>query len=604
MAYTGVSIVDYLNSNGQNSSFASRQAIAKANGISNYTGTADQNNTLLAYLNKPQSPAPTTVKTTTPAPIVTTPTVTTKPTTTPAPVSTTDNKGVTTTKSSVDTSGLKADATTVADAYKSFNANAGDLQSSIEASAKYQAEQLAKKSKTPIDEEAVRRSFVARMQGSIDAINNTYATILANAKVQSANNTGIGRAVNARSGLLGSDFGNASDANITTANTASENAVENERLGKIGMILADANKSADAEITRQRSDQTQAQKDLMDNLLTRETRTAGVASKLAKALLAQGFKNVSELSPDDIKKIEADYGVDLPTLTSAFSGEVASNLKSTADIALTNAKTATELDTNRYKTIGDGAQLYDTKTGKVIENTKSYKSTGGVSTGGLSGYSGMGVDATTGKTFKLSNSAQVWVDKINRDGGKPQDYITGTSKEAQALRNEVQAGLNAQGGVGNFDKAKNIQLIDVVDKTVADIAKNKDLVGTWGTRTADNKWLNWSANKNTDFVNQVDKLQGQLLKLDGVALKAIFGPQISNSDASMIKEIIGNALDPKNQTKEHFQQSLDDITNGLAEYRKNNGVAPVSPSSAQKTQVVHNGVLYNVDANGDMTPAN
>lgn len=48
--YTGSSIVDYLKSIGQDSSFANRKKLAAANGISNYTGTASQNTQLLNKL--------------------------------------------------------------------------------------------------------------------------------------------------------------------------------------------------------------------------------------------------------------------------------------------------------------------------------------------------------------------------------------------------------------------------------------------------------------------------------------------------------------------------------------------------------------------------
>lgn len=48
--YTGSSIVDYLSSTGQASDFNSRSAMAKQAGIVNYTGTADQNTTLLKKL--------------------------------------------------------------------------------------------------------------------------------------------------------------------------------------------------------------------------------------------------------------------------------------------------------------------------------------------------------------------------------------------------------------------------------------------------------------------------------------------------------------------------------------------------------------------------
>ena len=49
-AYTGNSIVDYLKSVGQDSSYSARKEIAKSLGISNYTGTASQNTQMLNTL--------------------------------------------------------------------------------------------------------------------------------------------------------------------------------------------------------------------------------------------------------------------------------------------------------------------------------------------------------------------------------------------------------------------------------------------------------------------------------------------------------------------------------------------------------------------------
>ena len=48
--YTGVSIVDGLKSIGADSSYAHREKIAVANGIKNYTGTAEQNTRMLSLL--------------------------------------------------------------------------------------------------------------------------------------------------------------------------------------------------------------------------------------------------------------------------------------------------------------------------------------------------------------------------------------------------------------------------------------------------------------------------------------------------------------------------------------------------------------------------
>lgn len=72
MAYTGTSIVDYLKSVGKPSDYSSRAVLAQQKGITNYTGTAEQNLKLLGILRTP-----------TPAPIAPAPTPTPTPTSTP-----------------------------------------------------------------------------------------------------------------------------------------------------------------------------------------------------------------------------------------------------------------------------------------------------------------------------------------------------------------------------------------------------------------------------------------------------------------------------------------------------------------------------------------
>lgn len=82
MAYTGTSIVDYLKSVGQDSSYSNRTKLATQHGIQNYQGTAQQNTQLLRILNKPVT---TSTSATTPTRTTTTPSsvVTPSPTNNP-----------------------------------------------------------------------------------------------------------------------------------------------------------------------------------------------------------------------------------------------------------------------------------------------------------------------------------------------------------------------------------------------------------------------------------------------------------------------------------------------------------------------------------------
>ena len=64
--YTGVSIVDYLKSVGQASSYSARSSLSQQYGISNYTGASSQNTQLLNLLRSGAVPTPTSTPTSTP----------------------------------------------------------------------------------------------------------------------------------------------------------------------------------------------------------------------------------------------------------------------------------------------------------------------------------------------------------------------------------------------------------------------------------------------------------------------------------------------------------------------------------------------------------
>ncbi len=86
-SYTGVSVVDYLKSLGQPSDFNSRAQLAQQYGITNYSGTAEQNTQLLNLLRSGAKPASTTASTVTSTTTIPTTSTTTPTTTTDAVLS-------------------------------------------------------------------------------------------------------------------------------------------------------------------------------------------------------------------------------------------------------------------------------------------------------------------------------------------------------------------------------------------------------------------------------------------------------------------------------------------------------------------------------------
>lgn len=75
----------------------------------------------------------------------------------------------------------------------------------------YYQDQLATYN-APIDETAIRKQKESEFQSQIDAINAVYADKLRQERTTGQGRLGSGRAIQARSGLIGSDFGTAQTA--------------------------------------------------------------------------------------------------------------------------------------------------------------------------------------------------------------------------------------------------------------------------------------------------------------------------------------------------------------------------------------------------------
>jgi len=165
---------------------------------------------------------------------------------------------------------------------------------------------------------------------------------------------------------------------------------------------------------------------------------------------------------------------------------------------------------------------------------------------------------------QLSTEARNIIAQINSQWGKPQDYILGTSADSQKLLQEVIWGLNAQGGTGTLASDTRTQSLNLATDTINNLLDNKAF--SWSFR-ARNDWTNFLwANAVTNFKNDVDKLAGQLLQIDWPTLKAMFWPQISNSDVEAIKRTILQGLNPTEQTPEAFEKTLNDVKNKMQAY--------------------------------------
>jgi hypothetical protein len=108
-----------------------------------------------------------------------------------------------------------------------------------------------------IDENAIREQTRQRMQSSIDAINANYSNLISQEKVQGQDRSGQTRAVNARSGLMGSDFGTAQQEKTTQFNTNQEKALVDAQNAQVTAVMQNIEDRASQEIMSRKNEALQ-----------------------------------------------------------------------------------------------------------------------------------------------------------------------------------------------------------------------------------------------------------------------------------------------------------------------------------------------------------
>lgn len=211
-----------------------------------------------------------------------------------------------------------------------------------------------------VDEAAIRNATLANFQAEIDATNSLYASKLAASKAIGAGRLGTDTAIQARRGLLGSDFGAARTDTVNKANEADLAAIEAEKNTAIKGILSSARTAADQRIAEKNaaigSGLTAHLSYLQNSAATKEAN----ATKAAQSIYDQNL-TPETLTADQLKLTAEGYGVKPEDIKSAYL-----TVKKTGDEA--KSKKAAEDAKNKaagMKIIPTGSVLVDAN-GKVI----------------------------------------------------------------------------------------------------------------------------------------------------------------------------------------------------------------------------------------------
>lgn len=254
---------------------------------------------------------------------------------------------------------------TVGDIYKDFRApSMADTRAEDSIYRSYERDATA-----PIDESAIRQNQMKLFQKEIDAVNQIYDQQYKQAQQEGLGRVGSSRAISARSGTLGSDFGAAQKENVLGYNRDIESSIQAERNAKIASIMGTARSAAAEEIAAKRAAKQQGAEAYLSYLSSKtERRNAGLTT-LASSLLAQGV-SPDEINPARLKEIADSYGVSVDDIYASYTTAEQEQIAAAEKAALEG----------QY-TLSEGAARYDAEGNLIASRPKTYAPSSGGDSG-------------------------------------------------------------------------------------------------------------------------------------------------------------------------------------------------------------------------------
>lgn len=212
-----------------------------------------------------------------------------------------------------------------------------------------------------------------------------------------------------------------------------------------------------------------------------------------------------------------------------------------------------KLDTQVVKLDDGSTVLLDTQTGKIIKNLGGAKDI----------VPGSSVVTTTqGQTIPISPDAQQWVDAINNGSVSLDEALTkiGSTKASLGLKNEIIAGINAQGGQTETKLTQMKQNVDLIDEILKGDSEY------FGASIAPRSIFGFKVNPYyNSFKAKVDNLVASLT-VDNLGL--LKGP-MSDKDIEFVKQLSSGldiGMDEKTakerlqKIKDRLQEKVDKAT--------------------------------------------
>lgn len=312
-------------------------------------------------------------------------------------------------------------------------------------------------SQQDLNYENIMRDTLRQFQGEIDATNAVYADKLRVAGIQGQSRLGQQRAENFNSGAVNSSFGNAAQDRTQSYNNDIEAGIQAQKLQSLAQIENSARELGNRYYEQKKAAKESGLAGYLENIKSAGTQKEAIAQDIATSMINSGL-TVDEISPAKLELIAKNAGVPVQQIKNTFTA-----VKDARDKAAAEAAIKGQFD------LSEGQARYDA-TGKMIASrSKTYAPKSGGSGSGSGSYGGVG-------ETQVSSAAQNILNQLNTNGGTVDDYIKGSSKDAQKLRNEVYTALNNQGGRNDVSTNLLKDARDVVNDLIT-TKSYKDLGG-------------------------------------------------------------------------------------------------------------------------------
>lgn len=239
-----------------------------------------------------------------------------------------------------------------------------------------------------IDEEEIRRKAREGVQAQIDALDRQYIESTRRAKQVAKGELGTASAIQARSGLLGSDFAAGQNRKVEGELSDVLDELGAKRQAEIQKLYTDAENAALGLLTEKRTARDTSTTKYLEFLSKEGEKKKSAAKAFAKALLDKGI-DVTELDPDQINKLTTSYGLSDAEFKELYRSTKDENEKAKLDMDVLRADAKEKLNKANTFELSEGQARYELneETGKfelVAKNAKTFAPKGG-SSGGASG---------------------------------------------------------------------------------------------------------------------------------------------------------------------------------------------------------------------------